>query len=38
MLALLAAESVRAWPEGRVGPEGGEFGVLVVVDEDVVEI
>lgn len=38
MLALLADESVRVWPEGRVGPRLGDVGVLVVAEEDVVEI
>lgn len=40
MLALLAADSVRAWPDGRVGPSVGDVVDLVVTEEedDVVEI
>lgn len=39
MLALLAADSVRVWPDGRVGLSVGDVVVLVVDEEDdVVEI
>jgi hypothetical protein len=38
MLALLAAESVRVCPEGRVGPRVSDAVVLVVAEEDEVEI